>query len=120
METINQNLFWMQPKNIVEDKGPPSPTMVLLLSLFGYPGVGHFMCGGKKSGTLVALVFTGLTLGLVVELMNLLGPLLKLLTEGVPMEVAPDWTRISFWIASTTVVWLGSGLHSYFLAKKLN
>ena len=110
----------MQPKNVSEEKGPPSPLMVLLLSLFGYPGVGHFMCGRKKMGTLVVVVFTVLTLGIIYEMLLLAGPLLQLMTQGVPLEVSPNWTRIGFWVVSTTVVGLGSGLHAYGLAKRLN
>lgn len=98
---------------------PPNPTIVFLLSLFGYPGVGHFMVGARALGAVFVVVFTGLTLGILWEMWFMVGPLLKLITQGTPMDIAPNWARIGFWIVSTGVVWIGSGLHSYVLAKRL-
>ncbi|MFA5505519.1 MAG: hypothetical protein WC314_10030 [Vulcanimicrobiota bacterium] len=102
-----------------EKDKPPSPTLVLVLSLFGYPGVGHFMVGARTLATGFVLVFTALTIGIIYEMWLIAGPLYRMYTQGLPMEMAPNWARIGFWILSTGAVWLASGLHSYVLAKRL-
>ena len=110
----------MEPKktDAQAENAPPTPGLVLLASLFGYPGAGHFWLGFKRLGVIVALLFTALTLGILYEIWILGPPLFKLMTEGRPMDVSPNWARIAFWVVSTGTVWLGSGLHSYFLARK--
>ena len=109
----------MEPKikAVQAESAPPSPGLVLLFSLFGYPGLGHYWVGSKKLGVSIALLFTALTLGILSEAWILGPPVYRLITEGTAMDVSPDWARIAFWVVSTGIVWLGSGLHSYFLAK---
>ena len=77
------------------------------------------MVGAKALGGVIVVVFTGLTLGILYEMWVIGGPLLKLMTEGTPMEIAPNWARMGFWIVSTGVLWVGASVHSYLLAKKL-
>ena len=102
-----------------EESKSPNPTMVLVLSLFGYPGVGHVMVGARTLGAVIVVVFTGLTLGILYEMWIIGKPLLQLMTQGTPMEIAPNWARIGFWIVSTGIVWIGASLHAYLLARKL-
>lgn len=111
----------MEPKNNAAqaENAPPTPGLVLLFSLFGYPGFGHFWVGSRKLGVVIALLFTALTLGILYEMWTLVGPLFRLITEGIAMDVSPNWPRIAFWLVATGVVWLAAGLHSYVLAKSL-
>lgn len=110
--------FEPRSKDQNQSKSPPSPVMAGLLSLFAYPGVGQMMVGHKRVGIGIVVLFTVLTLGIVGEVFLMSGPLLQLITEGVPMEQAPNWTRIGFWIFSTGVVWLGAGVHAFVVAKE--
>ena len=106
-----------QPETI--EKKPPSPMIVVLISLFGYPGMGHFMCGARALGVAIGIVFTGLTVGIIYEIWQIAMPLFRLMTEAIPMEIAPNWARIGFWIVATGIVWVGAALHSYVLAQRL-
>ena len=113
-----------KPQNATEKKAPPSPIAVLLLSLFGYPGIGHFMVRRKGLGAFIVVGFTLLTFGLCYEMYVLLQPIWKMYTsmgktDSSVLEQSPNWFRILFWLISTTVVWLGSGFHSFQLAQKL-
>jgi hypothetical protein len=100
-------------------KKPPKPVVVFMLSLFGYPGIGHFMVGAKTAGSVIAVAFTGLTLGILYEIWAIAAPLIRLMTEGTPMDVGPNWWRMAFWVIGSGVLWIGAGLHSYMLAKKM-
>ena len=110
----------MEPAEKKDKKdNPPNPVIVVLISLFGYPGAGHFMVGAKGLGAVIVVVFTGLTLGVLYEMWIMLTPLYKMYTESLPMEFAPNWARILFWIVSTAVVWIGTAIHSFVLAQRL-
>ena len=101
------------------EQKPPNPMIVVLISLFGYPGMGHFLCGARTLGVVIGLVFTGLTIGIIYEIWQIAMPLFRLMTEAIPMEIAPNWARIGFWIVATGIVWVGAALHSYVLAQRL-
>ncbi len=101
------------------EQKPPSPTIVVLISLFGYPGMGHFMCGARALGVLIGLVFTGLTIGIIYEIWQIAMPLFRLMTQAIPMEIAPNWARIGFWTVTTGILWIGAALHSCVLATRL-
>ena len=102
------------------EQKPPNPMIVVLISLFGYPGMGHFLCGARTLGVVIGLVFTGLTIGIIYEIWQIAMPLYRLMTQAIPMEIAPNWARMGFWIVTTGILWIGAALHSYALATKLN
>lgn len=113
-----------KPRPASEKEAPPSPIAVLLLSLFGYPGLGHFMVKRKSIGMAIIVGFTMLTIGLCYEMYVLVAPILKMYTsmgkaDSSVLEQSPNWLRILFWLISTTIVWLGSGFHAFQLAQKL-
>jgi len=107
-------------------KKKPSPIAVLLVSLFGYPGVGHLMVGARRLGVAIIVVFTALTVGVLYEIWALVTPILALYSEGVLLDrlgteglsalPMPEWWRIGLWLLGSGIVWLGSGVHSYQLA----
>ncbi|WP_347222211.1 hypothetical protein, partial [Mycolicibacterium poriferae] len=67
-------------------KKKPSPIAVLLVSLFGYPGVGHLMVGARRLGVAIIVVFTALTVGVLYEIWALVTPILALYSEGVLLD----------------------------------
>ena len=104
----------------VPEQKPPNPMIVVLISLFGYPGMGQFLCGARALGVIIGVVFTGLTIGIIYEIWQIAMPLYLLMTQAIPMEIAPNWARMGFWIVTTGILWIGAALHSYALATKLN
>ena len=110
-----------------DTKKKSSPIAVLLISLFGYPGVGHLMVGARRLGVALILVFTALTVGVLYEIWVMVTPILALYSEGVLLDrlgtqglsalPMPEWWRIGLWLLGSGVVWLGSGIHSYQLAR---
>jgi hypothetical protein len=91
---------------------------VLLFTLLGYPGVGHFMVGANRLGAIIAVVFTGLTVGIVYEVFVTVRPLITMYMTGNPIMASPNWFRIGFWVIATGGVWVGAALHAFGLAKK--
>jgi hypothetical protein len=114
----HQESLEMEPKNDLakKEKGPPTPLMVLVMSLLGYPGVGHLMVGMKKLGIGIIVVFTGLTLGVIYEMFAIGAPIVRAYSTGIPPEISVNWARVAFWVISTGVVWIGSGLHAMAIA----
>ena len=102
-----------------EDKGPPSPYMVLGFSLLGYPGVGHVMVGKKALGGVIMALFTLLTVGLLYEMYVTFAPVVRAYSDPDALsELSVHWGRVLFWIGSTGGLWLGSGVHAMLLARK--
>lgn len=100
--------------------------MILLASLFGYPGLGHLMIGARKTGFAFVIVFTALTVGLVAESFSIFGGLVSALKWAVELgqgqfdtdSLKVNWGRLIFWTVSTFVVWIASGLDAFRVAKK--
>ena len=100
--------------------------MIFLISLFGYPGLGHIMIGARKAGFTFVIGFTVLTVGLVMETFSIFGGFVSLLKWGVNLgqgqfdleSLKVNWGRLIFWTASTFTVWLASGLDAFRVAKK--
>lgn len=112
-----------QPAQTEPDQ-PPSPLFVAAVSLFGYPGAGHFLVGRQRQGIAFGVLFTLATLGVVFELWTLIPELLKLLRQLVDMQEAitlpqmPNLPRIALWTGVSGAVWLASAVHSALLAKE--
>jgi len=75
------------------------------------------MVGRKKLGTIIVVLFTLLTVGVLYEIYVTAWPIVKMYMDGTPMESTPNWSRMGFWVVSTGVVWLFSGVHSFMLAR---
>ena len=95
------------------------------MSLFGYPGAGHFLVGQKRQGIAYAALFTLTTLGVVYELWELLPELLKLMKQMVDMQEAftipsmPNLPRMALWIVLSTGFWVAAAVHAAILANAL-
>lgn len=100
------------------EKRPLKPWAAVLITLFVYPGVAHFMLGARKAGAVLLLLFTLLTGGLLYEIFLLAKPLLLLMLKSKPMETTVDWPRILFWIVGSSLLWVGGALHSGWLASQ--
>lgn len=118
--------FSMEPQSdpsVEEKKEPMTPTAAMLMSFFGYPGVGQFLLGLKGLGLAIVLVFTALTLGLIYEMYITISPLLAAYSGGEALEKISDvkvnLPRIGFWLVSTGSLWFGSGVHAFTAAKKM-
>lgn len=108
-------------------KKTPSPVFVALVSLFGYPGVGHLMVGARKTGVSIILMFTVLTVGVLIEIWVMVRPLLALYQQGALGDILvgqgltglplPTWWRLLLWLVLTGAVWVGSAVHSFALAR---
>lgn len=111
----------MERKPKVEQSGPPSPSMVALTSLFVYPGVGHFMVKQFSRGLVFGGLFTLGVLGMIAEMWNMLGPILKMYSgEALALSSTPvSWGRMAFWFLTTSALWLGGAWHAYSVARTM-
>lgn len=91
-----------------------------MVSLFGYPGAGHFMLGARRWGAFYAAVFTLGTLATISEIWYLFPELWKMY-QGYATTISrlPNFSRLALWIVITGVCWLASGWHSAVLAQKV-
>lgn len=112
-----------KPQAPAEDKAP-NPLVVVLVSLFGYPGAGHMMLGRKREGAIFATLFTVATLGVLYEISSLLPEILKLVRQSVDMEEAltipqlPNLPRTGLWTILTGGIWMLCGAHSGIAASQ--
>lgn len=98
--------------------------VVVLVSLFGYPGAGHLMLGRKREGIVFATLFTLATLGVVYEIWFMVPELLKLVRQSVDMGEAltiphlPNLGRTGLWSVLTGGIWISCGAHSGMVAAQ--
>ncbi len=109
-----------RPKPQIEEQ-PPSVTLVVLTSLFGYPGAGHLLVSAKKWAALFALVFTLGTAAAISEVWYLVPELAKMYQgEAATITRYPNIGRLGMWLLITGLAWIVSGVHSGFLAHRLS
>lgn len=110
----------MEPKKILAEDKPPSPIFVALVSLFGYPGAGHFMVGKKRQGLIISVLFTLTTIAIIFEIAYLV-PVAFSYIQGNALTISrsPNWQRMGLWVLLTAVLWVGSAVHSWSLAKRV-
>ncbi len=105
-------------------KKSPSPLLVVLVSMLGYPGAGHLFLGKKWLGCGLALLFTLATVGVLRELWPLVPEMMKLArmaagnAEAFTIPVFPDLQRTGIWSSLSGLVWVGAGVHSGWLASR--
>ncbi len=98
-----------------------SYAMLIGLSLFIYPGVGHFTLRKFRTGAVIAIAFTLASVAMLYDGWLMIAPYiasftgLKFLAAGEP---AP-W-RFFFWVCLSFGAWMGSAVHCCLLARGNN
>lgn len=92
-----------------------------MVSLFGYPGAGHFVVGSPRWGAFYALTFTLTTLAGISEVWYLIPELWKMY-QGYATTISrmPNFGRLGLWIVLTAALWVASAVHSGILANQSN
>ena len=92
-----------------------------MVSLFGYPGAGHFVVGSPRWGVFYALTFTLTTLAGISEVWYLVPELWKMY-QGYATTISrmPNFGRLGLWIVLTAALWVASAVHSGILANQSN
>lgn len=107
-----------RPKAQIEEQ-PPNVTLVVLTSLFGYPGAGHLLVSAKMWAALFALAFTLGTVAAISEVWYLVPELAKMYQgEAATITRYPNVARLGTWLLITGLAWAGSGVHSGVLAHR--
>lgn len=98
--------------------------MVVLTSLFVYPGLGHFMVKRKKQGIVLAVVFSLSLVVMLFEVWILIKPILATYTALSSLEASvsqptmpSNLGRIALWVLVSTVIWGAGGAHCGMVAS---
>lgn len=102
---------------------PPSPHLAWALSLFGYPGLGHWWLGYRREALLYFLGFTLTTLASLYQAWLLLPTLATLWRQAVDLQPLtlppfPRLTPMAAWIGLSLLLWLASGWRAARLAQR--